>query len=445
MPSVPVLPNLCVSQGAKRERSGSHETVGQPRGCRSRSGRGGLAGWSGVGAILAALAGTLDGRADEADAERYLIYNLGPVSLRPQLEVSETFDSNLFFDEEEPVSDLVSNFRPGLRMVIGDPDENQFTVRYTLDQAIYADWGELDTLSHTVNHRSRLRFSRVVLDAQDQFAITRSLLGGSFSYIRRRIGTTTWNNAWVVGYEATPKLSLGLRSAIDWVDYDAASLAPYHLYDYFAYGGGLRAGYRPTDKLVVFPEVTISQNQRDRNNPRAVEAPVMDLYGISVGAEGDFTPKIIGVVSAGYEMRSYSNGNDIPDGWTANVRLRWLARAKTTLAVGYSHVVTASRDAVGFAYDAHRPTVSVTQQLGTQDRWILNLEGYYQIDEYLSSGQNSTDRKDDLLGLVLAGTYRWKPWLSLTALYSFSSYSDNIEQIPDYAVHRFTVRLATGY
>lgn len=387
------------------------------------------------------------GLAGEFDSERYLIYNLGPVSLRPQLEVAETFDTNLFFDEDNGESDLVSSIRPGLRLVLGDPSQNFFSIRYTLDAALYADHSDLDTFSHALNHRTRYRRSRITLDAEDRFGLTRTLLGGSFSYIRRRIGQETWNNSWQVSYEVSPKMMLGVRSAVDLVDYDAADLGEYHLYDYFAYGGGVRAGYRPSDKLVLFPEVTISQNQRDRNSVRAVEAPVMNLYGLSVGAEGEFSPKITGLVSAGYEMRSYSNGADIPDGWTANARLRWTVRPKTSLSVSYSHMVTASRDAVGFAYDAHRPSVSVTQELGTEGRWLLNLDGYYQFDEYLSSGQNSTDRKDNLLGFVMAGTYRWKPWLSLTALYSFSSYSDNIpkEQIPDYVVHRFTVRLATGY
>src|SRR5690606_17432397 len=186
-----------------------------------------------------------------------------------------------------------------------------------------------------------------------------------------------------------------------------------------SYAGGIRVGYLPSDKITIFPEITIGQTILSENDPAALqvpdgpdpdtepdvrEPPVLNSYGFSIGAEGDFTPKLTGIVSAGYEIRSYEDDTDIPNGLVANVELRWQARAKTSVALSYRHWTRVSRETLGYTASAHRITFSASQELGTQDRWFVNLDGYYQFDDYdrpVQTGGQSVVREDTLVGIAV--------------------------------------------
>jgi hypothetical protein len=239
-----------------------------------------------------------------------------------------------------------------------------------------------------------------------------------------------------------------VRVGLDFVDYSEEDLRPYHLYDYLGYSGGVRFGYLPSEKVTVFPEFTVGRAELSANSPVASEAPDLFSYGFSIGAEGDFTPKLTGVVTGGYEFREYSDDSEIPDGWVATMQLRWQWRPKTILALGYRHWIQVSRETFGYAYTAHRPSISVIQALGTRDQWTVNLDAYYQFDDYerevLDQGR-PVQRTDDIVAGALRVSYRWQPWLVASAGYDLRLYEDNISTIPDYAVHRFYIRLAAGY
>jgi hypothetical protein len=384
----------------------------------------------------------------EFDSEKYLVYPAGPVTLRPQLEIAEVYDSNLFYAEEGAVDDFYTSIRPGLFAVYGERSANFFSLRYTLDASVYLDRDDLNNVGNLVGHQSRFQLSRVQLQANDSFSITKALLGGTFSYIQKRIGMVTLNDLWRADYEISPKALVGVKALFDYINYDASDLGEYHLYDYMAYGGGARFGYLPSEKIVLFPEVTASLTALDPNKSTVPDASDLTSVGITLGAEGDFTPKLTGVITAGYEFREYADGSEIPDGWIAEAQLRWQARPKTSFSLGFRHWIQVSREAVAYAFDADRVTVGATQELGTQGRWSLYLSGYYQLDSYdrdFVFGGVPVDRSDDLAGVTFRASYRWQPWITFSGGYEFYTYGDNVPSIPDYDVHRLSLRMVAGY
>ncbi|MBL9135246.1 MAG: outer membrane beta-barrel protein [Verrucomicrobiales bacterium] len=401
-----------------------------------------------------------EGRA-EFDAEKYLVYDFGKITLRPQLEVVETYDTNVRFNETDPIADLVTTVRPTLLGIYGDRTASYVSLKYSLDGTFYADNDQLNDLGHTITHQSRFRFSKLTIEGTDRFNTSRSLLGGTFSYIDERIGILTLSDQWRADYEISPKTVLGIKGLFDLADYDADDLAqaspspsqPVHLYDYMSYGGGVRFGYRPSEKITLYPEATAGISSLERNNTLAREAPDLNYYNFVIGAEGDFTPKLTGIVSGGYEIREYADGTDVPDGWVANLLMQWRPRAKTSLSVGYRHWIEVSREALGYIYNAHRPTVSIRQEFGTQGRWTAMLDGYYQIDDYdrevRDFGRDPSGplvkRVDHLGGIGARLAYRWQPWFTVTAGYDFLMYEDNLAAVPNYEVHRFSLRLLAGY
>ena len=387
----------------------------------------------------------------EWDAEKYLLYSFGQVSLRPQLEIAETYDSNIFYAEDDPVDDFILSLRPGLSLVYGQKSDSYVSIRYTLDASMYAERNDLNNLGHLLGHQSRIKLARWTIQGTDTFNVTRALLGGSFTYIQKRIGLTSLNDAWRADYELSPRMMLGAKFGFDWADYDAADLGTAHLYDYMAYNVGARLGYLPAEKIVVFPEFTFGQAFLDANNPLAAQAPEVDSYSFGAGAEGEFTPKLSGMVSGGYEIRQYSDDSEIPDGWVADLRLRWQMRPKTTLTAGYRHFIQVSREARAIPFTAHRPLVTVEQELGTMGKWIVALDAYYQFNDYQGEfvdpgpPRRMVVREEDFLSTGLRVSWKWQPWLLATAVYDFRSYSDNLSSVPDYDLHRISLRLTAGY
>lgn len=430
--------------GMKVMGAGNRTEPGMGRGgVRSTGGSRGV-GVGAAGCVLAVLAGG-PARA-EFDSERYLIYELGQVTLRPHLEIVEMYDSNIFYNDENRVDDFITTVRPSMGALYGDRESSFVSLRYTLDASFYAERDDLNNLGHSLVHQSQFQFSRSSIQGQDRFSITKNLLGGSFSYIQRRIGMVSLRDDWRADYSVSSKTSLGARVSFDLVDYDAKDLAPNHLYDYMSYSGGFRVGYMPSEKIVVFPEISAGQSLREANSPLVREAPDLTFYGFSVGAEGEFTPKLTGVVSGGYEFRDYEDDTEVPNGWVASVQLRWQARPKTVVSVGYRHWIEVSRETVGNSYTVHRPTVAVTQHLGTQDRWTVGVEGYYQLEDYDETSRFAdVQRKDTLAGASVRASYRWQPWLLASAGYDFRLYDGNVPTIPTYEIHRFSLRLAAGY
>lgn len=147
-----------------------------------------------------------------------------------------------------------------------------------------------------------------------------------------------------------------------------------------------------------------------------------------------------GSISAGYEIRDYANDASIPDGWIAEAQLRWQFRPKTSFSLGYRHWIQILREAVAYAYNSDRITVSATQEIGTQGRWSVTASGYYQFDSY-----DTGDREDSIAGLSFRGNYRWLAWLTVSGGYDFYTFSDNVASIPDYDIHRVSIRLVAGY
>lgn len=398
-------------------------------------------------AVGLGIASTPSARA-EFDAEKYLIYGFGDLSLRPRLEVRETYDSNLFYAEDDVEGDLFTQIRPGLTLMYGRSSENFTAVTYQLDSTTYASKTELNYLGHILNHNARIQLGRTLITGNDSYTLTRSTLGGTFSYLRRPVGLSQLRDQWQADYDASPKATLGVDAGFEHLDYDASDLGTFNLYDSSTLSGGLRAGYIPSDRLVIYPQFSYHRNDLKKNVAGAADPSTLSAYGISMGARGEFTPKLTGVISGGYEFREYEDGTAVPDGWIANTSLRWQIRAKTAINLSYRHWIQVARDARGTAYTVDRPSIGITQQIGTQGRWTLNLDGYLQYHDYGDGflvGGRRVDRSDDLAGVTASTSVRWTAWLTATASYDFSTYSDNIASIPDYEVHRIALRLVAGF
>ena len=89
------------------------------------------------------------------DPKDVLTFSVGPVSVRPQLGLSEVYNDNIFYLAEDPESDFISSISPGLKLQLGRVEENYLWLNYTLEQLLYAENRDLDALRHYLRARAR--------------------------------------------------------------------------------------------------------------------------------------------------------------------------------------------------------------------------------------------------------------------------------------------------
>src|SRR2546428_2943414 len=77
-----------------------------------------------------------------------LAFSVGPLLLRPQLAVNETYDSNVFYDKSNEVGDAITHVVPGVNLFLGKRELNFVSLSYTFDQAFYAQRRDLDNENH---------------------------------------------------------------------------------------------------------------------------------------------------------------------------------------------------------------------------------------------------------------------------------------------------------
>ena len=426
------------------------------------------------------LAALLSGTAARADIYDYLVYEVGPVTLRPQADILSTFNSNVFYDAEDESSDLVTTFRPGLKVNYGYEDANFVSLEYNLSALVYLDNSDLNDLGHLGRLRWRYKGARLGFDGNGEASQQDKLLGGFFGRIRAPVDTLQYNQEATVSYDISPKTIVAVSGNIDFTDYtfdfSQRGATRAQLSDGLTYSATLRAGYVLRDKITVYPLVTwgratTSPNQDfDLQNPTTYPRPDLEFYNFGLRADGEFTPRLTGSVQFAYELRDYLGPTlfavpvsppefnpdnspkiertievelDAPGGMVANLSLRYLFSPKTVFTFGYRRQFSLSQELSTAAYTADVFSLGVQQQIGTRGKWVAGLSGNFTMNAYDDNGSAFGERTDYLYYARADVAYRIQPWISLGLSQDFQTVDSNFAT--EYEVFRTSFRLFIGY
>src|ERR1041385_6309082 len=86
-------------------------------------------------------------RAAGLEPEDVLFIKAGPLTIRPQVALTETYNDNIFYQAKDPLQDFITTISPGLRLQLGRPEHNFIALGYTYDQLLYAENSDLNTRS----------------------------------------------------------------------------------------------------------------------------------------------------------------------------------------------------------------------------------------------------------------------------------------------------------
>lgn len=364
------------------------------------------------------------------------------MALKPQFELSETYDDNITYREEDQEADFKTVFSPGLTIQAGDLTLNYLELTYFYDRVVYADLADLNADQHRVSFVSHFEKRRFTLDGRDDYQHLISPLGGGISIGGQNVARDEWNDVYRLGYELSEKTAIYFEPSHSSVNYEPGV----NLYDSFNLSGTVGFEYKAFSRTSFFGEVYYGRTKNEGNSEVMPDYPTTEYVGSFVGARGNFTEKLSGVVKGGYEYRWYRDDSEDLNAPVFEISLTERFTENTALTLAYSRRVRESVQFVRSTYTASTVSASLLQNIGNDGRLRARLDANYLNAAYEDNPAYLVGERDDqILSTRLTLTYDIKLWLRAFGSYNFEYLESNEPAVADYLVNRFTLGLQLGY
>jgi hypothetical protein len=369
-----------------------------------------------------------------------LLIQKGPVALKPQLEVSQSFNDNISYRDEDKEADFITTVSPGLGLQVGSRTFNYLDFKYFFDRIQYWDSDDLSANQHRVNLGLRFEKSRFLLEGLNDFKNLSTPLGGGISVAGAEVERFVWLDLYKLTYDMSEKTALYVEAMHSRTDYDSE----FELYDSYTLTGTLGFEYKAFSKTSLFGEVYYGMTESEKNFERMADYPSARFVGSFVGARGTFTEKLFGTVKAGYEHRMYSGDRGSSGAPVVSASLTERFSDRSILTLAYTRSQRESAQFANTTYVVDSVSLSFLQHITGDGRLRGNAVVGYSSAEYdseiaLRSGH------DHLVNAGLTLTYDIKLWLRAFGSYDFEFLDSSRAQIQDYQVNRFTLGMQLGY
>lgn len=316
-----------------------------------------------------------------------------------------TIDDNIYLRPSNEADDLILSFTPGLDFVFGRNAATSGNVYYRHQFLRYSDYSMQDTDLANIglntayaNGKSKFNFGVSFAElAQNDASVAGAIIERDLTSVRA---------SGEVG--VTEKTSIGAGVNLEKNSYALPTFTDSTVWNV------------PVDMYFEYsPKLQASVGYRYRNTELSGAALDSKDHFFSVGARGEFTPKLTGQIRIGYTLRDFSNNTDDSD-FGAEANLTYAFSEKTSVSI--NALSDYNSTPVGASTQVKRVGFSSSTRVSEQWSWNTNLS--YATTKY--------DRRDDSLvsgGLGLAYTY--SNYVNFAASYSFrSNSSDSTTALP---------------
>ncbi len=393
---------------------------------------------------LAAAVIAVSGRSYAVEPNRFLLYNKGPVSLRPQLDLVEVFTDNVFYGDGirfARKTDFITAISPGLNTVIGHDPVNNLTMSYAFDEFFYANNSQLNSSQHHFALGAHFEYHHVTVTGSDRVDLLSSVLGAGLTSLPQKITRLVNAHTYNVEYTLNEKTSVYGEGTYNAVDYHKGFAGD--LLDSNSLIGTMGFAYHTLVKTAFFGEVYYGQTATTPN-VSPVKAPHATFMGGFIGAKGDFTAHLTGTVKAGYEVRTFSDKSPAGNSPVVEVSLQETFTEKNRLNLTYSRRQQVSVQLARTSYVQDAIDISFAQILGQTGRFRAILQGGYDMLSYGSYG-TAGQRNDYSIRAGTSLVYEIRRWAAAGLSYNFDMYRSDLPAIIDYNVNRVTLSLAIGF
>ena len=281
------------------------------------------------------------------------------------------FDDNIYLDSVSEQDDMIWSITPGLDLVFGQGSATQGNIYYREEFVKYSDASNQDTSLSNIGLSTKYDGGKSKFDlgfTYTQLSQNDNDVRASGDLVRREL--THFHARPEFGI--TQKSSLGLGVVYDRTNYKPAGFVDKSVWSvpvdyYFEYSAklDLSVGYR--------------RRESDLNGTGLDSEDNL----LSIGARGEFTPKLNGQVRVGYNMREFDTGGDDDQvGVDASLNYALSSRTVYQLTISNDFGSAASGDSTKEFSVGVQGSTNLTQQLS------LNGGFSYRAIEY-------TTREDD--------------------------------------------------
>jgi hypothetical protein len=369
-----------------------------------------------------------------------LLIQKGPMALKPQLELTQSFSDNITYREENTDSDFITTVSPGISVQFGSQTFNYIDFSYFYDRVQYWDHEDLSANQHRANLALRFEKSRFLLEGLDEFKNLSSPLGGGISVGGVEIERFVWVDLYKLTYDLSEKTAIYAEALHSRTDYES----DFALYDSFTLSGTLGFEYKAFSRTSFFGEAYYGTTKTDKNFASMADYPTARFVGGFIGVRGAFTEDLFGSIKAGYEHRTYSGESDSSGAPVVALSLTERFSDRSILVLTYARSQRESAQFVGSTYVNDLVAADFQQHITADGRLRGNLVASYSSASY-ESDSAAGERQDHLVNAGLTFTYDIKLWLRAFAGYDFEFLDSSVPAIQDYQVNRVTLGMQLGY
>lgn len=381
--------------------------------------------------------------------EDFLIYSTGPLTLKPQLDFSTTFDDNVSYRPSNTDSDVILMTAPGFGLELGRP-ETSYTVafNYALSRYVYVDTSQYDHTDHHLDLSGKVKGEKWSIANRAAADFFSGLITGSSSLnesgglnsLGRKVDRWVVADEFRLEYQATERIGTYGQARYQSTDYETGM----PLFDQTSLTGTLGAAYAAFSKSLLFAEAYVGQIAT-RSNSGLGKSPDLDSVGGFLGFKGELSPRLLATIQAGVETRSLDNGTSPSVQPVVQGMLNYAPTEKLGLSLGYSRSTGVSVEASAYTFTSDALSFRINQKLGNRDKWSVSLEGRGRWDSY-DPGSGNLAREDTYYSAILGLNYMIQDWLRATVSYSHENLSNEISGASlDYVVNRATLQFSVGY
>lgn len=325
-------------------------------------------------------------------------------------------DSNIFLSgrsmpgnaQGRDRSDTIFEVNPGLQLVFGNNSVTQGTLRISESISVYSDHDDLNDELFNASLNTRYDDGKSKLSFNASFAElnqnTVDVLPGPATLVDALINRDVFSTGATGEVSITEKSSVAIGLQYQKTEYERAAFS-----DSQAITIPVNYYYEIT------PKVDASFGYRFRNRWESIGFDTKDHF-LSVGARGDFTPKLTGQFAVGLTQRSYSHKRlrrDDKELLGVDSSLTYAASPKTSVLLGLSNdfdTNSQGHQQRNFAIRASS-TTAISAELSVTAAVAYRAIDYYQatparIDDYFEGHLGATYRMNESVSFSGAYTYR---------------------------------------
>jgi len=343
----------------------------------------------------------------------------GSWKLNPWFKTEEQWDSNIFYDRDDPKSDWITILTPGIygEWGFGQADKHKAMASYQCDIGIFGKYKDQQYANSDAFGALALDFNKVSVDLNNRFQFTSDRAGTEFEH--RTLRKIDEANAVVGWHYNKMDFDTGYKYYI--VDYVSDSLDSLDYYMNEVFLTGYFEMAPKTKFLVEFQYQNFQYWDTGERNANAF-APL-------IGVKGQIAPKLEGLVKVGYKVKDYNSSerNDYSN-FVAHIDLFYDMSERVDMTFGYHREPYESTYTNNNYYAGDHFTYNLTYDLGKNFTGIF--DAFYYYNAYPSPGPGEdTKRRDHEWEAKPRLEYKWKEWAVIGGGYTFHQRTSNVGSV----------------